>query len=552
MPATHPVPDVSVIVIVHNDAGRLPRAVRSVLAQSLHRLEVIVVDDCSTDDTFAVARRLAADDPRVRCLRLPVNSGGCGAPRNAGIDAARAPHLMFLDSDDELPRHACKSLLLTAERTGTDFVTGEVTRLHEASGTTALWYPELFEGDVRVVDGIRADPRFFLDTLSTNKLYRAGFIARHGLRFPEGLHYEDGLFTARAFTLARSFAVVPWPVYIWRLAADPATLSITSSRHRVENAADRVTVARLVDAFLEETGNTDLRPAKDARFLRHDLRLYLGDLPFRDRAWTEAFAAVVTPYLAGIDPAAYAAIPREQRVCQYLLRTGRLAEAAECARTLDRPRLAPRHAVRDGTGRTYWGGTPPEDAEAAAELDITDWRLDDQPFTTGPLRHEAERITPRGAGLLITLRTYDPGRLLAGPTPVTAELRVAATGPALTVPFAYDPPEGDGSVRTAEITLAPSRVPLGPRGFRGRRHPVVVLERLGLTRSDPLLAPAALPVLRTRTPGHTLSVRCEDRGAGRLEITWERAGLLGHAESAAPLLEPARRRLDRLTRRATG
>ncbi|MGW1073204.1 bifunctional glycosyltransferase/CDP-glycerol:glycerophosphate glycerophosphotransferase [Streptomyces sp. NPDC002537] len=547
----HGAPDVGVVVIAYNDAARLPRAVRSVLGQSLHSLEVIVVDDCSTDDTFAVARRLAETDPRVRCLRLPANSGGCGAPRNAGIDIARAPHLMFLDSDDELPYHACKSLLLAAEETGADLVTGEVTRLFEETGTTGLWYPDLFT-DTKVVDGIRAAPEYYLDALSTNKLYRADFLARHGLRFPEGVHYEDSLFTARALTLARRFAVVPWPVYTWRLAADPANPSITARRHRIESVADRVTVARLVDTFLARTGNTDLRRAKDEKFLRHDVRLHLGDLPFRDRRWAAEFAATMAPYLRTLAPEAHATLPREQRICQYLLSVGRFAEAADCARTLDRPHLAPRHAVRHA-GRTYWGSVPPADPEAAAALDITEWRLDEQPFTTGPLRHEVAGIASDGPVLRIRLHTYDPARLLHDAGPVTAELRVATTADPLTLPFRYDPaPTDPDRPRTALIALDPRLIPLGAKGFRGRRHPVVVLERLGLTRTDPVLAPVDLGPPAVDLPRHRLRAGCERQGAGRLELTWERTGVLGRAEAAAPRLGPVHRRLHQLTRRVTG
>ncbi|MHA7961640.1 bifunctional glycosyltransferase/CDP-glycerol:glycerophosphate glycerophosphotransferase [Streptomyces sp. L500] len=559
-PAPSATPEVSVVVIVHNDAGRLPRAVRSVLGQSLRHLEAIVVDDCSTDDTPRVARELAAGDPRVRLLRLPVNSGGCGAPRNAGLAAARAPYVMFLDSDDELPYHACKTLLLTAEETGADLVTGEVTRIFEESGTTALWYPELF-GDARLVAGLRAAPEYLLDHLSTNKLYRAAFLARHGLRFPEDLHYEDQLFTAQALTLARSFAVVPWPVYTWRLAGDPATgPSISSSRHKLRNVADRVAVARRVDAFLEESGHADLRPAKDAKFLRHDLRLHLGDLPFRDRRWTEEFAALVAPYLAGIAPGAWETVPREQRVCQYLLLTGRLDEAAECARTLDRPRVAPRHTVRDAAGHRYWGRELPGDERTARELDITEWRLDDQPFATGPLRHEVTHVEPAGSRLRLTLRTYDPARLLAGPVPVTAELRVAVTAEPLVVPIRYEPAEegaegtegAEGAeARTARAEIDLSRVPLGPTGFRGRRHPHVVLTRQGLTRADPLLAPAPAPSLRARIGGHLVRAGCEGHGAGRFELAWERTGALGRAEALVPA-RPVLRRAHRLIRRATG
>ncbi|MEV5510541.1 bifunctional glycosyltransferase/CDP-glycerol:glycerophosphate glycerophosphotransferase [Streptomyces orinoci] len=545
--SSRPRPDVSVIVIVYNDAERLPRAVRSVLAQSLRNLEVVVVDDCSTDDTFTTLRILTESDPRVRGLRLPANSGGCGTPRNAGIEAARAPYLMFLDSDDQLPYHACKSLLLTAERTGADLVAGAVTRLFERTGGTALWYPELF-AESRVVEGIRQAPEYFLDHLSTNKLYRAGFLARHGLRFAERVHYEDQLFSAQAYTLARRFAVVPWPVYTWRLADDPDTPSITSRRDDIRNVTDRIAVSRLTDAFLEESGNADLRPAKDTAFLRHDLRLHLGDLPFRDRRWTEEFAAAVAPCLAEAAPEALAAIPHEQRICQYLLSAGRYEEAAECARTLDRPRIAPRRVLRQA-GRTYWGATAPESARAADELDITGWRLDEQPFATGPLRHEVASLTPEGPLLRLTLHTYDPAGLLAGPAALRAELRITAAGPPLAVRFCYAP---GSELRTAELLLDPRRIPTGLKGFRGRRHPVIVLERQGLSRTDPLLAPAELPVFSARLNGQLLRVRCERTGAGRLEFDWERTGVLGCAEAAAPSLEPVRHRFQRLTRRVTG
>ncbi|WP_372407995.1 CDP-glycerol glycerophosphotransferase family protein [Streptomyces luteireticuli] len=542
MPAARPLPDVGVVVIVHNDAERLPRAVRSVLDQSLRSLEVLIVDDGSTDATPDAVRRLAAADPRVRPLRLPVNSGGCGTPRNAGIDAARAPYVMFLDSDDELPYHACKSLLLTAERTGADLVAGAVTRLFEDTGATGLWYPHLFE-ESKVLAGIAEAPEYFLDHLSTNKLYRTAFLARHRLRFPEGLHYEDQHFSARAYTLAERFAVVPWPVYTWRL--DPRAGSITAGRHRIRSVVDRVAVARLTDAFLEENGHAALRPAKDAAFLRHDLRLHLGDLPFQGPGWAAAFAAAVTPYLDGLAPTAVEALPREQRICQYLLGAGRHAEAADCARTLDRPLLAPLHTVRDA-GRTYWGAIPPPDARAAAELDITDWHMADQPFATAALRHEVTRVTPHGTRLRITLRTHDPARLLAGP--VAAELRLTARTAPLTVPFGYDPAPDDATVRTADLVLDLGRTRLGLQGFRGRRHPVVVLERLGLHRADPLLATPGAPGFRARIDGHDIRVGCEDRGAGRLEIRWERTGPRARAEALAPHLAAVRR----LARRATG
>ncbi|WP_030951045.1 glycosyltransferase family 2 protein, partial [Streptomyces sp. NRRL S-481] len=122
-------PDVTVTVIVYNDAERLPRAVASVRRQTHANLEIIISDDHSTDGTPDVARRLAAEDPRVRHLRLERNSGGCGVPRNRAMEIARAPLLMFLDSDDELPPKAVELLLAAHREREIDFAMGAVRRI---------------------------------------------------------------------------------------------------------------------------------------------------------------------------------------------------------------------------------------------------------------------------------------------------------------------------------------------------------------------------------------------------------------------------------------
>ncbi len=82
---------VSVVVIGYDDAAHVADAVRSALAQGPVVREVIAVDDCSTDGSDAVLAGLAERDARVRVIRRASNSGGCGTPRNDGIDAASAP-----------------------------------------------------------------------------------------------------------------------------------------------------------------------------------------------------------------------------------------------------------------------------------------------------------------------------------------------------------------------------------------------------------------------------------------------------------------------------
>ncbi len=75
---------VSVVVIGHDDAAHVADAVRSALGQGTAVREVVAVDDCSTDGSAELLDRLAAAEPRLRVIRLPVNSGGCGTPATPG------------------------------------------------------------------------------------------------------------------------------------------------------------------------------------------------------------------------------------------------------------------------------------------------------------------------------------------------------------------------------------------------------------------------------------------------------------------------------------
>lgn len=90
---------VSVIMACHNSSLYLDESVKSILNQTLRDLELILVDDCSVDNTLEIARRYELQDRRVRVLALPVNSGPSAA-RNAGIQIAEGRWIGILDSDD--------------------------------------------------------------------------------------------------------------------------------------------------------------------------------------------------------------------------------------------------------------------------------------------------------------------------------------------------------------------------------------------------------------------------------------------------------------------
>ena len=541
----HADPTVTVTVIVYNDAERLRRAVASLRRQSMTDLEIIISDDHSGDHTPQVARELAAADERIVYHRLERNSGGCGAPRNAGIERARAPFLMFLDSDDELPPDACATLVdaLRADE-GLDFAMGAVERVRTDTGARSAWFPHLFERD-RTVQGIRAEPGLLFEHLSTNKMYRRSFIDRHALRFPLGIHYEDQLFSAQAYCLAKAFAVSTRPVYRYYFAPYEAeeAATISNQRHRIENVRDRVRVARLIDAFLDEHGMGDVKAAKDHKFLQHDLRLYLGDLPYRGPQWIKRFADETTPYLRTLEPEAFRRLARDQRAVIQLVRDGRHEEARLAARGMGRG-VAPREVTEDTDGRVYWGDQLPADPDAARELEISDLALRHRPFRNALLRHEITHIHPT-TETTVTLRihTFDPGNHL--PTgPLVATVHLAPARRRSSTSFRLDPTrpgEFEGTV-----TLDLSAVPLPPHGFTGTRHPVLAITRHRQHNTGLLLAPLDFPPLHTTVTTrhgltrHHITVEPEGHGAGRLQVRWERTGLLAHAEPHLPALRRAK------------
>ncbi|MFC5833054.1 bifunctional glycosyltransferase/CDP-glycerol:glycerophosphate glycerophosphotransferase [Nonomuraea insulae] len=474
-------PDCTVVVITYNDADRLPRAVRSVLRQSLRDLEVIIADDASTDGTPRVARRLAQADPRVRYLRRPVNSGGCGAPRNDGIDAATSPYVMFLDSDDELPRHACKSLLGEIERTGADFVAGQISRLHESSGRLRPYYPSLFARR-RVVEDIREEPELFLDSFSTNKLYDVSRLRDNNLRFPEDIHYEDHVFAAELYAVARRFAIVPWVVYHWHRAE--ANDSISLRIDDLDNVRQRVIAARLSDDLLRERGAADLVPHRQHRFLRQDLRVYLNPLPERDLVWVKEFASVVRPYLEEIPDEVFERLDPLERVCCRFILDDRIEDLRMAAGSLTGQRAAPRAAVQLG-GRTYWG------TSASPDLDITRLRLAELPFSDSRLRHEVAALSTDGGRVRMTVRTYDPFGVL--PPDWTAFLKLGKKR----IPIEPEPSDEGGYV--SRVTFTPSGK-CDPRiGFTRTSDGHTTTDRI---IADPRTEPIELPGGTIRTEGY--------------------------------------------------
>ena len=209
-----PRPTVSVVMPVHDAAPFLPLSVGSALAQTLQSLELVCVDDGSSDTSVEVLHGLALTDPRVRVIELP-NNGGVGAARNAGIEAATGEYVSCLDADDELPPRALERLLTAARSTCCSMALGRLDWRRDASDP-----PQPLAGDeeLSVTTAHVADSAVLQSVPGCHccNLYERELLDRHDIRYATDLPLSgDQLFQATAIVMAGRVAMIDEVVYVY-------------------------------------------------------------------------------------------------------------------------------------------------------------------------------------------------------------------------------------------------------------------------------------------------------------------------------------------------
>ncbi|MER5555808.1 CDP-glycerol glycerophosphotransferase family protein [Streptomyces sp. NPDC002793] len=312
-------PLLSVVVPVHNVEDYLEECLASLAGQSLKDIEVVLVDDGSTDGSGRIADEFAARDDRFRCVHQA--NAGLSAARNTGVahTTAGVPYLAFADSDDVVVPDAYERMLASLESTGSDLVTGNVWRVDERGRRQAWQYRWLTSDRLRT--HITRDPRLLADRVAWNKVFRRSFWDRHAFTFPVGKLYEDTPVMIPAHYLAESVDVLHGHVYHWRVREG----SITRRRTDVRGVRDRIAACEQVSAFLADRDAAQ-RPRYDTSCLRDDFVYFLEGLPMGGPDYRSAFMADAGAFLDRVGDAALAGLPAEARVRWQLVRERRAGE----------------------------------------------------------------------------------------------------------------------------------------------------------------------------------------------------------------------------------
>jgi CDP-glycerol glycerophosphotransferase len=359
------VPRISVVLPVYNVAGYLPECLESVAAQTVRDLEVIVVDDGSTDASAEIAERFAERDPRFRLIHQ--GNGGLGSARNTGAAAAGGDFLAFVDSDDVLPRDAYAHLLGALEKTGSDFATGNVRRLLPY-GLPGRYLSRAFE-TTRLKTHVTRFRPLLSDRTAWNKLWRRSFWEAHGLRFPEGVLYEDTPVVVPAHFMARSVDVIAQPVYYWRVRATGD--SITQRRLQPKSLLDRLSAVRYVRDYLASDGPPKASRWYEESVVADDLRYFLDVLEAADDDYRRLFLDRVNEFLDTASPRIYRPLPAIHRLKWHLMRHRRMPELLEVLR-FEREELAETPPVRI---RRRWYGDYPFRADRRVGVPLSVYRL---------------------------------------------------------------------------------------------------------------------------------------------------------------------------------
>lgn len=222
----------SVIIPAYNTANYLQQCIDSVRSQDLSNIEVIFVDDGSTDESVNIIQNAIADDPRLTLIEQ--DHLGAGAARNQGIQVAKGTYLLFLDSDDWIEPNMLSTLVESAEQYQSDIVVSGAYEFNEDKGKewVAKWMYQY--------DTLPSSPFNWHDipqgiftsfpSLVWNKLFRREFIEKEQILFQEIPRSNDVYFMGVTALSAQRISAVPG-AYIHHRLSNPNSCQATKDAY---------------------------------------------------------------------------------------------------------------------------------------------------------------------------------------------------------------------------------------------------------------------------------------------------------------------------------
>ena len=284
-------PKISVIIPMYNAEKFIRQCLISVLASKFKDYEVLVVDDCSTDNSVAEVEKLLPHfDGRLKLLSTEKNSGGAGIPRNIGIKNAAGKYVTFIDNDDMILPTALGDFFDAAENFNADvvhtvkayvfyYVEGKNfnradLQLQSDSSDDFSTTPRLDIEDLRERMKDYVEEKYFW--LPWGKFYRREFLIENKIDFPQMRFSEDMVFCFKCLCLAKNYLRVPFVTNIHRINQNSVSQKILPTEQGVNIWLGILAkVAALIDDFMDRLEFFKANPE-----IRYDVLKFCNDVHF--------------------------------------------------------------------------------------------------------------------------------------------------------------------------------------------------------------------------------------------------------------------------------
>lgn len=275
-------PKVSFIVAVYNTQEFLPRCLDSLLDQTFRDIEIVVVNDGSTDDSAAIIAAYARKDARVRAIAKP--NGGISSARNAGIDIARGEIVDFVDSDDYVEPNLAEFLVDAFAAENPEIVVfGGVCEPAERASKRIR---QLLSPEARVFEPFDAALLFSANAqpYPWRSAYSRDLLERESLRFAENVRFaEDVVFQFESYPLSAKTVVAPDKLYHYVMQEKSLTHVFNAGAKRMDKVDAHLLVLHEVLERWGERGLLDLCPAQTVAWFLDLIIFDLARMP-KDKA----------------------------------------------------------------------------------------------------------------------------------------------------------------------------------------------------------------------------------------------------------------------------
>jgi CDP-glycerol glycerophosphotransferase (TagB/SpsB family) len=310
-----PQPVLSVVVPFHDSTSRFDRCLDSLAAQTLSDVEIVLVDDGSTDGSTETAQRFVDCHPGLRHLVRQAHAG-VAAARNMGVHRASGKFLAFCDSDDEVPVAGYERLVSSLQQSGSDFAVGSVSMEKKGIYQEPRW-ARRSNADRRLAVELDDFPEAVANLLPGTRVFRRSFWDAQQLSFAENSDHSDIITIVQSMLAARTFDIIPTVVYRWGWREDGRSLLQQGLRDK-DRAADMV--ANIVKAGdLVVAGGSE---ALQERFFADILHTTTPDLVraavCRNDGYWEALSGQMRVLLDGISKTTLQYVPVEDRIVAWL------------------------------------------------------------------------------------------------------------------------------------------------------------------------------------------------------------------------------------------